>query len=253
MRVSKVLGIIPARLKSTRLPRKMLADICGKPLICRTYENAKRAKLLDDLIVATDSREIYDAVIDFGGKAIMTSARHQSGSDRVAEAAKKYKNFRADIIVNIQGDEPLLKPSVIDAAIKALLDDPVCPISTVASKITREEVANPSISKVVIDKTGKALYFSRSPIPYEREPRAQYLGHIGLYAFRWDFLFKFTSMVPSKLEQAECLEQLRILENGYPIKVVVVESNIIGVDTPEDLARVGKIFTLRNARLAFCK
>lgn len=237
-----ILGIIPARLKSTRLPRKMLADICGKPLICRTYENARRAKLLDDVIVAADSKEIFDVVLNSGGKAVMTSRAHQSGSDRVAEAARKYKNFSAEIIVNIQGDEPLLKPSVIDAAIKVLLADPTCQISTVASRITREEVTNPSISKVVIDNNGRALYFSRSPIPHERKPHAQYLGHIGLYAFRRDFLFKFTKMLPSPLEQTECLEQLRILENGYPIKVALVESDIIGVDTQEDLDKVRVIF-----------
>lgn len=245
-KLPRVLGIIPARLKSTRLPRKMLADICGKPLICCTYENTKKAKLLDDLIVATDSPEIYNAIVGSGGKAIMTSARHQSGTDRVAEAARKYKNFKAGIVVNIQGDEPLLKPSVIDAAIKVLLDDPTCPVSTVASKITREEVANPNISKVVVDKNGKALYFSRSPIPYERKSYGHYLGHIGLYAFRRDFLFKFTKMPPSPLEQAEYLEQLRILENGYQIKVAVVKSDIIGVDTQEDLDKIRLIF--KNAR-----
>lgn len=237
-----VLGVIPARLKSTRLLRKMLADICGKPLICRTYENAWRSKLLNDVVVATDSKDIYDVIVGFGGKAIMTSSRHKFGSDRVAEAARKFENFKADIIVNIQGDEPLLKPRVIDAAIKILLDDPSCPVATVASPLNKKDITNPSISKVVVDKIGRALYFSRSPIPYERKPYNQYLGHIGLYAFRRDFLFKFTNILPSKLEQAECLEQLRILENGYPIKVSIVRSDVIGVDTPADLSKVRTLF-----------
>lgn len=239
----KILGVIPARFHSTRLPRKMLQNILGKPLIHYTWRQAKKAKILDQVIVATDNREIYDAVKKFGGIPVMTSKNHKSGSDRIAEAAKIFKND-AQIIVNIQGDEPLLSPQSINAAVQELIKNPKAVMATIAVPFKdKDDVNDPSCVKVVLDKNNYALYFSRSKIPYDRNPYENYLKHLGLYAFRRDFLFKYIKFGRSLLEFAEGLEQLRVLEKGYKIKVAIGNFESIGVDTAADLAKVRKIIS----------
>jgi len=228
------------------------------------YEMAKKAKLIRDVMVATDDKRVMSAVERFGGKAVMTSSSHRSGTDRIAEAAKKLQGARGkgqgakhkiqdtDIIVNVQGDEPLIEPEMIDEAIKPLLAESSLLISTLKTKIANEEeLKDPNVVKVVTDREGFALYFSRYPIPYVRtgsqksEVRSQkqdtHYKHIGLYVYRKDFLLKFAKMKPTPLEDAEKLEQLRALENGYKIKVVQTKYNSIGVDTKEDLEKVRKI------------
>jgi len=246
----KIIGVVPARYDSKRFPGKVLVDLLGKPLIQRVYEQAKKAELLDDLLVATDNDKIFKAVENFGGKAIMTSANLRSGTDRLAEVAR---GLDADIFVNIQGDEPLISPEVISKVAEALIKDETIDIATVARKITaRKEFDNPDVVKVVIDKDGFALYFSRAQIPYirhqlERKNMSSVsYKHIGLYAYRRKFLLNFSQMEESSLEKVEDLEQLRALENGYKIKVVITECDSIGVDTVEDLERVRRI--LKNSK-----
>jgi len=252
----KVIGVIPARWGSTRFEGKPLADILGKTMIRRVYEAAEGAKSLDRIIVATDDRRIYDECSGFGADVMMTHPEHPSGSDRVAEAAQKTDG---DIYVNIQGDEPLLHPENIDLAVRPLLDDPEINFSTLKTDIKNiEELFDINRVKVVTDKNDFALYFSRLPIPLAREPEINnisfeemlkqkahlwkfYFIQIGLYVFRRDFLFTFTSLPPSPLEKLEKLEQLRALENGYRIKVVYTEKDSIGVDSPQDLDRIIKI------------
>jgi len=246
-----VIAIIPARYGSTRLDGKPLLDIGGKPMVQWVYERAKKAKLIRDVMVATDDKRVMSAVERFGGKAVMTSSSHRSGTDRIAEAAG---SLNADVIVNVQGDEPLIEPEMIDEAIKPLLAESSLLISTLKTKIANEEeLKDPNVVKVVTDREGFALYFSRYPIPYERERsqksevRSQkkniHYKHIGLYIYRRDFLLQFAKMKPTPLEDAEKLEQLRVLENGYKIKVVETKYNSIGVDTKEDLEKVRKLFT----------
>jgi len=246
-----VIAIIPARYGSTRLDGKPLLDIAGKPMVQWVYERAKKAKLIRDVLVATDDKRVMSAVERFGGKAVMTSSSHRSGTDRIAEAAG---SLNADVIVNVQGDEPLIEPEMIDEAIKPLLAESSLLISTLKTKIANEEeLKDPNVVKVVTDREGFALYFSRYPIPYERERsqksevRSQkkniHYKHIGLYIYRRDFLLQFAKMKPTPLEDAEKLEQLRVLENGYKIKVVETKYNSIGVDTKEDLEKVRKLFT----------
>jgi len=239
-----VIGIIPARYASKRLPGKPLLDLFGKPLIQHVYERAKGAKLLTDVFVATDDERISSAVAAFGGKAIMTPQTVQSGSDRVAYVAR---NLPADVIVNIQGDEPLIRPEMIDETVQAVLDAEEIHTSTPVKKIASpEELIDPNVVKVVIDKEGFALYFSRSVLPFLRADadqkiwvkRHDYYKHIGLYVFRKEFLLTFTQWDSSPLEQAEQLEQLRILEHGQRIKCVVTEHDSLSVDTPEDLERL---------------
>lgn len=239
----KVAAFIPARFNSTRLPGKPLADISGKPMIQRVYERAKAASLVEQVIVATDDERVFGAVKAFGGRAVMTSPDHASGTDRIAEAAKAVK---ASIIVNVQGDEPLIEPDMIDSAVRPLLDDERLKISTLKTKITSEhEYNDPNAVKVVTDKDGFALYFSRSPLPYYRaffgEAGAPY-KHIGLYVYRAAFLEKFSKLEATPLERAERLEQLRALENGFKIKVVETPFNPVSVDTAEDLERVRRLF-----------
>ena len=246
-----VIAIIPARYGSTRLDGKPLLDIGGKPMVQWVYERAKKAKLIRDVMVATDDKRVMSAVERFGGKAVMTSSSHRSGTDRIAEAAG---SLNADVIVNVQGDEPLIEPEMIDEAIKPLLAESSLLISTLKTRIANEEeLKDPNVVKVVTDREGFALYFSRYPIPYERERsqksevRSQkkniHYKHIGLYIYRRDFLLQFAKMKPTPLEDAEKLEQLRVLENGYKIKVVETKYNSIGVDTKEDLEKVRKLFT----------
>ena len=239
----KVYGIIPARYGSTRLPAKILAEIAGKPMIQHVYERAQKSQSLDRLIVATDDDRIYHRVLQFGGEAVKTSPHHPSGTDRVAEAAKILGVQETDLIVNIQGDQPLFEPGMIDEIAKPFRADPSLTMGALVYPIqTREELANPSVVKVVMDNQGFALYFSRSPMPYviASSPAPRYFKHIGPYAYRMGFLLKFTEMERGELERAESLEQLRALENGYRIKTVENQYDSQEVDTSEDLEKVRK-------------
>lgn len=240
MGVERVAVIIPSRYASTRLEGKPLADILGKPMVQRVYEQSAGARLVTSTIVATDDKRVMKAVLSFGGKAVMTSPSHTSGTDRVAEAAGK---IDAEIVVNLQGDEPLIRPEMIDAAIRPLIEDKNVNVSTLKTRITAEaDFRDPNIVKVVTDKDGFALYFSRSPIPYPRLPFDKTglvpFKHIGIYVYRKPFLEMFTKLKPTPLEKTECLEQMRMLENGHRIKVVETEYNPVSVDTPEDLEKV---------------
>jgi len=237
----KIVGVIPARFASTRLMGKPLADIGGKPMIQHTYESAKKSKLLKEIIIAVDDEKILDVVKSFGAKAVLTPKDLPSGSDRIAFVAK---TIDADIIVNVQGDEPFIQGRMIDEAIEPHLFDSTVNVSTLAKKITTvEELKSPSIPKVVFDYNNFALYFSRSPIPYVREARTNLekitlcdiYKHIGLYVYKRDALLKFTELKQTDLEQIEKLEQLRMLENGFKIKIVVTEFESLSVDTPKDL------------------
>ena len=250
-----IVAIIPARYASTRLPAKPLIDLCGKPMIQHVYERTKQSGLVNRVIVATDHEEIVQAVKKFNGEVIMTPSDLKSGSDRIAYAAKELD--RADIIVNVQGDEPLIAPEMIDETIRPLINDTTIQVGTVIKRITLiDELTNPNIVKVVIDTNGFVLYFSRSPIPYYRDDvkienwylRHTYYKHFGLYVFRKDFLFRFTSWDESILEHTEKLEQLRIIENGYKIKVTITEHDSVPVDTIEDADRVRSILKQSKAQ-----
>ncbi len=240
----KVLGVIPARYRSTRFPGKPLALIAGKPMIQWVYERAKRARLLDEVFVATDDVRIEKAVRGFGGKVVMTSARHRSGTDRVAEVARK---TQAALVVNIQGDEPLIQPQAIDDAVRALTKDEKCDISTLAAPAGPEALLDPDVVKTVCDRSGLALYFSRGAIPYPREGAGrQVLQHIGLYAYRREALQRLSRMAPSRLEKIEKLEQLRALENGLKIKVITISNGWPSVDRPEDVKKVKRLMERTN-------
>lgn len=236
-----LLGIIPARYASTRFPGKPLVPIQGISMIQRVYEQAKRATALDHVIVATDDARIFDHVRAFGGEVVMTNADHPSGTDRCAEVATQCPAFEA--VLNIQGDEPFVRPEQIDLLAHTLLSNPACEIATLAKKIEDPQILfNPNAVKVVFAPVQGALYFSRNPIPYVRgaDPsewlqHAEFYKHIGLYAYRRDTLLRLSSCAPSPLERAESLEQLRWLENGYRIAVGLTEWETLGVDTPEDL------------------
>lgn len=235
----EAVGIIPARFHSTRFEGKVLADIGGKPMIQHVWERAKQAKLLDDLIVACDDERIYKAVKDFGGNAVFTAKEHSSGTERISETVNP---LDVKIVVNIQADEPMIHPTMIDGIITELSADKALVVATVVKKIeSPEEIDNPNVVKVVIDKNNFALYFSRSAIPFIRDEKPEeqvYYKHIGLYGYTKDFLFTYKNLPESKLEKLEKLEQLRILENGYRIKVVETKFETYGVDTTEDLIRV---------------
>lgn len=235
--MGKTAIIIPARYSSTRLPGKPLIKVKGKPIIWWVYERANQSKLADKVIVATDDVRIFNSINGFGGNVCMTSPDHQSGSDRIAEIVRKNEDI--DIAVNVQGDEPMLNPDSIDKAIKCLLEDERADIATLIRKIhDKEEVQNPNLVKVVIANDGRALYFSRSPIPYPRkEEFAVYYGHVGLYAFRREAPLKMTELPQTDLEKVECLEQLRALQNGLVIKTAEINYAPTGIDTPEDLER----------------
>ncbi|MHB1686853.1 MAG: 3-deoxy-manno-octulosonate cytidylyltransferase [Ignavibacteriaceae bacterium] len=239
-----IVGIIPARFASSRLLGKPLADIGGKPMIQHTYESALKSKLINEIIIAVDDEKVARVAKNFGAKVVLTPKNISTGSDRIAYVAKGLTS--AKVIVNIQGDEPFIQGAMIDQAIEPLLFDKSVNVSTLAKRIeTIQELKSPSIPKVVFDYQNNALYFSRSPIPFVRDARtnferinkAEIYKHIGLYVYRKDYLLKFTSLEPTDLEQAEKLEQLRMLENGFKIKVVVTEYDNLAVDTPEDLER----------------
>jgi 3-deoxy-manno-octulosonate cytidylyltransferase (CMP-KDO synthetase) len=238
----RVIGVIPARYSSSRFPGKILADIAGKPMIQRVYEQANKSKLLDELFVAVDDERVLKCVEGFGGKAIMTGDNHKSGTDRIAEAVE---NLEDCIVVNIQGDQPLFDPIMIDETVQPLLDDPTLQMSTLKTKIDEEDYDDPAVVKVVVDENENALYFSRSLIPYSRDnAEMDVYEHVGLYVYRKDFLLEISKLPQSKLEKLEMLEQLRVLEKGYKIKVLETKSSKIAgisVDTPEDLAKVEKL------------
>lgn len=242
----KVLCVIPARYASTRLPGKPLSMIAGKPMIQWVYERASLAKLPDAVVVATDDVRVEKAVEAFGGRVMMTSPDHPSGTDRLAEVALGYPAI--DVIVNVQGDEPMIPPEVIDQLAEAFAQDPELKMATLKVLMKEEDYDNPAAVKVVTDLNGYALYFSRSLMPYPRNKPQDYrvYKHVGIYAYRRDFLLKYAALKPTRLERAESLEQLRALENGYRIKVLESDFQGVGVDTPEDLARVNELFKSKN-------
>lgn len=255
----KVLGVIPARFGSTRFPGKALAKLGNKSIIQWVYENARRVRYLDKVIIATDDGRIYREAKRFKADARMTSSKHKSGTERVAEVARKTK---ADIIVNIQGDEPFLKASMINRLVKEFGKDKNCQTATLATKIKNaDDLNDPNVVKVVFDKNNYALYFSRSKIPYDRTLTANlvlpagrrkppldfargritaYYKHLGIYAYKRSALLDFVKLPQSDLEKIECLEQLRALENGFKIRVIQVKQDTIGIDTPQDLVKAEK-------------
>jgi 3-deoxy-manno-octulosonate cytidylyltransferase (CMP-KDO synthetase) len=242
-----VVGVIPSRYASQRLHAKSLVDLAGKSLVQRVYDQAKKASLLDSVVVATDDSRIEEAVRRFGGDVIMTSTDIKSGSDRVAAAALKLKG---DIFINIQGDEPLIAPEMIDQAVQLLIDDSAAHVSTLVKIIKSPvELLNANVVKVVMNNKNYALYFSRSIIPFVRDEsntahwldKHTFYKHIGLYAFRKEFLIYYSQLPPSNLEEAEKLEQLRILDAGYKIKAGITTFDTISIDTKEDVARVAAI------------
>lgn len=248
----KITAVIPARYASTRFPGKALAEIDGKPMIRHVYERTSRASLVGEVIVATDDERIRQAVNAFGGSCRMTRPDHETGTDRLAEVAA---GLDADIIVNVQGDEPLIEPGMIDQAIRPFLDDPDLRMGTLKTRIRcLHDFLSPNVVKVVTGSDGNALYFSRSPLPFFRDKwkdlkddsfssgKLLCYKHVGLYVFRRDFLLEFAAMAPTFLENAEKLEQLRALENGVDIRVVETEFESIGVDTPDDLAKARERF-----------
>ena len=241
----KAIAVIPARYASTRLPGKPLLDICGKPLIQHVWETVSRARGLDEVVVATDDARIAHAVQAFGGKVCMTSPDCRSGSDRVREVAA---SLAADVYVNVQGDEPLLEASAIERLRDVFTEDASVQVATLCSRISEEQARSPHQVKVIRDHAGNALYFSRAPLPFVRESgeSTEFLGHVGIYAYRADALRGFASLPFSPLEQAEKLEQLRFLQAGIPVRVLEVPPMGVGVDTPEDLERVRAVVRKRR-------
>jgi 3-deoxy-manno-octulosonate cytidylyltransferase (CMP-KDO synthetase) len=253
---TSVLAVIPARYHSTRLPGKPLLDIAGQPMIAHVYARVRAASRVDAVLVATDDPRIVAAVEAAGGHAWLTSADHPSGTDRLAEVAR---DLPCGLIVNVQGDEPLIEPSAIDAAIAPLLADPAIEMTTLCRPLASGELTNPNVVKVVRRLDGRALYFSRLPIPYRRDAQAAdvragapapapSMAHVGLYGYRRATLLRLAGLPPTALEQAEALEQLRALEHGIDITVVPTTHDGIGVDTPEDLARVRQRLLARATR-----
>ncbi len=242
----KAVGIIPARYHSTRFEGKALALLAGRPVIEHVYRRASQASLLDDVWVATDDQRIAEAVERAGGKTVMTSPDHPSGTDRVAEAAAK---IECDVVVNIQGDEPFIAPAAIDQALEPFTARPEVSMTTLMRPIPDEaSFLDPNVVKVVVDQSGFALYFSRAPIPYpRRRDRFQAFEHIGLYAYRKDFLLTLAQLAPTTLEHGEALEQLRVLEHGYRILAIETGQHVgLSIDTPEDLRRAAE-FLARSA------
>jgi 3-deoxy-manno-octulosonate cytidylyltransferase (CMP-KDO synthetase) len=237
---ARIIAVIPARYASTRLPGKMVAPLAGKPLVLHAYERALRASLIEDAIIAADDKRIVDALAPFGAKVLMTRPDHPCGTNRIAEASE---HCAAEIIVNVQGDEVMIAPETIDAVVRPLLADSELVMCT-ARHLIRDaaDLDNPNVVKVVCDARGKALYFSRHAVPYVRDAEdradAQHWQHIGIYAYRREFLLRYAVMPQTPLERLEKLEQLRVLENGYAIAVVDTGYAGIGVDTPEELERV---------------
>jgi 3-deoxy-manno-octulosonate cytidylyltransferase (CMP-KDO synthetase) len=246
----RVIAVIPARYGSTRFPGKSLVSIKGKPMIQWVYERTRLSRLIDRVVVATDDERILGAVTAFGGEAVMTSAYHQTGTDRIAEVARE---LDCDIVVNVQGDEPLIQPEMIDQAVRPLVDDASIPMGTVCRKIEhRDEAFDPNVVKVVFDQNSFALYFSRAPIPWDRDHwsgketfaemalAGTMYKHIGLYAYRREFLLAYAALPQTSHEASEKLEQLRALDHGHKIKVVVTPYESFGVDIPDDLGKILK-------------
>lgn len=247
-----IVAIIPSRYASTRLPAKPLADIGGKTMIQRVYERTQQASLVNDIIVATDDQRIVDAVRAFGGKVQITPADIQSGSDRIALVARSVK---ADMVVNVQGDEPLIDPKLIDQTIRALIDHKHAVVATAIKKISDyREIFNPNVVKAVVDKNNDALYFSRSPVPHLRDAKeeqewlkgAAFYKHFGIYVYRAQFLQQFSFLEPTPLELSEKLEQLRVLEHGFTITCVPTEYESFPVDTPDDLEKIRELIKRKN-------
>jgi 3-deoxy-manno-octulosonate cytidylyltransferase (CMP-KDO synthetase) len=231
--VPTVTVVIPARYGSTRFPGKVLADRTGRPLIQHVHERAAAASCADEVLVATDDDRVRAAVEGFGGRVVMTRSDHPNGTSRIAEAAEA---LDAALVVNVQGDEPELDPALIDLAVEALVADPDCPVGTVASPFAPDEdPADPNVVKVVLDRRGRALLFTRALVPHPRDgaPAAPPLKHLGLYVYRREFLATYVALPPTPLERTEQLEQLRVLEHGYPIRVAVGAAHHHGIDTPE--------------------
>lgn len=258
--MSVVWGVIPARFASSRLPGKALLPLAGKPMIQHVWERVRRAQEVSRVLVATDDERIRRAVTEFGGEAVMTRAEHRSGTERLAEVAASAASSGAEIFVNVQGDEPLIEPAAVDAAVEILLEDPSVEVATLAVPIaTPSDVMDPNVVKVVLDFEGNALYFSRAPIPWIRDaagggagfsPAAgsTHLKHLGLYAFRRSALLEFPTFPQGELEKLEQLEQLRWLENGYRIRVAETSYDSVSVDVTEDIARVEKLLHAQEAR-----
>src|SRR5215469_12793685 len=239
----KVIAVIPARLASMRLPRKMLREIAGKPLAVWVYQAVRSSPLLEEVIIATDSEEILGACRRHACNVRMTSTKHRSGTERVHEVSQ---SVEADVYLNVQGDEPMIRASHIETLVAVMRDDRV-PVGTLVTPASIDDISSPSAVKVVTDTDGRALYFSRSMIPYDRDAtHPRYLKHLGIYAYRKAVLDQFVSLPESALERAERLEQLRFLENGIPIFVAETAFDSIGVDTEEDLARVVNLLAERN-------
>jgi len=241
-----VVAIIPARYHSNRFEGKPLAEIMGKPMVQRVYERAASVELLSRVAVATDDERIADCVRAFGGEVVMTRGDHVSGTDRLAEAAELLNIGEQDVVVNIQGDQPMFDRQVVRQVAQPLIDDPALPMATLIYKIIREtEINDPNHVKTVFDRNGMALYFSRSPIPFQRNPDEPvpptYYKHLGFYAYRKGFLLTFVGLPEGEWERFEKLEQLRALEFGYRIKVVLTEHDSVEVDTPKDLQRVEEL------------
>jgi len=243
------LAVIPARFGSTRFPGKPLAVLNGKPVIQHVVEQAAKATRIDDVVVATDDQRIIEAVTAAGGTAIMTSAAARSGTERVAEVARQRS---AQVLINVQGDEPLVHPDMIDQLVEFLQQHQAVPMASIMKRLEDDaERANPNVVKVVVDRDGYALYFSRAPIPHPRSGQegAVVWKHLGLYGYQRNFLLQFPSLEPTPLEQAEQLEQLRALEHGYRIKLLETAHDSIGVDTPEDLARVEAVLAKSSGKV----
>lgn len=234
----KVIAVIPARIESQRLPRKMLREIAGRPLAVWVYQAVRKSPLLDDVIIATDSEEILAACRKHSCNARMTSTKHRSGTERVHEISQ---SVAADVHINVQGDEPMIRAEHIETLVGLMEDDAIL-VGTLKTPAAAEDVANPNAVKVVADANGRALYFSRSTVPFDRDRfHPQYFKHLGIYAYRKPALDKFMTLPESSLERAERLEQLRFLENGIPIYVAETQFDSVGVDTEEDFERVERI------------
>jgi 3-deoxy-manno-octulosonate cytidylyltransferase (CMP-KDO synthetase) len=244
-----IVCIIPSRYESSRFPGKPLADLCGKPMIQHVYERVSKAKAVPYVAVATDDKRIFKAVTKFGGNAIMTSTAHRSGTDRIAEAVKSLKLSADAVVVNIQGDQPIFEPAQVDEVIAPLIADSTIVMSTLIYKIVLdEEITHPHAVKVAFDKDYFALYFSRATIPYVRDAKLKtdYYKHHGIYAYRRDFLDTFTKLPEGKLEKLEALEQLRALEYGYKIKVVITPYDSVEVDNRQELEKVRQILLAKK-------
>ena len=253
--MTKVAGLIPARYSSTRLPGKVLAPILGKSMIQRVYERALKAELLDVVLIGTDDERVAEAIRAFGGRVVLTSPDHASGTDRLAEMVQQPDSGVADaeIVVNIQGDQPFMDPRMIEEAVRPMLEDPELPMATLKHRVTKpEDLKDPAVVKVVVDHQDNALYFSRSRIPNPcKDVDHPVFEHVGLYVYRRDFLVRLSQLSPTLLERVESLEQLRVLEHGYQIRVVETknvdhEFGGFSVDTPEDLARAESLLRERG-------